>query len=454
MRQSLEPLEPSRQPVISRPQAEQNIRLALSRIGVGFADASNIVCYDPGASTAFWWINRTTGEERIHVGPLVASLEIPCVEVILRHEILHRSIFGFRIGMRDTNHSLANLVTDICINVLLHKAHPVAMRAASVAIYPAESKTTPIALADCSADPALLPEQLRTLWGWIWNDDGGGSSLNPASLYYQLLRISDGHDSAGGDSMAPTAIPRQSMQRAIDRVLQDLNARLPHGSALASALSTYTVSPVTIGSSAVEAFVRSMRIRTTTSTVAKLLSSHFAGPSRLQAYPMIPSRIGLVYLSLGISQATGLFWNRTNDSTGERLALGVYVDVSGSMVKNFPLVVSIVRSLVAYVVSFFVFDSTVREVDVDALSAGSIIGGGGTSFDAVLEHFVAHPQLAGAMLITDGEAGVSDHVGDVLRRSGRPLFVIYLRSKGNRAQDTLANYATRTLELPPQEANV
>jgi hypothetical protein len=303
----------------------------------------------------------------------------------------------------------------------------------------------------------MLPEALRALWVWIWDTRNSvPASLNPSSLYYQLLHIGAQHDLAAGFTAtrhAPTAIPRQSMQHAIDHVLRDLNARIPQGSALASALSPYAVSPVTIGTSEIEAFVGTMRIRTVASSVAKLLSSSVAGPSRLQPYPMIPSRLGLIYRALGISHATGLYWNRSNDpAAGARLALGVYVDVSASMVQHFPFVVSIVGSLQDYAIRFKVFDDTVREAEVDVLAGGTVVGGGGTNFDAAVEDFVAEQELAGALLITDGEGFVSTRIGDQLRRCGRPLYVIYVRQKATRSrrvQDSLAHYATQMLELPP-----
>ena len=81
-------------------------------------------------------------KESIHVGPLVAALDIPCIEMVLRHELLHRSMYhGF--GEQHAHHEIANLTLDICINRLLFEAYPDRMRKTSLAIYSEESKLAP-----------------------------------------------------------------------------------------------------------------------------------------------------------------------------------------------------------------------------------------------------------------------------------------------------------------------
>jgi len=442
-------------PTISRPVAEQKIHLALGRLGLGFADAANLVDYDPAADTAYWRFNRATGEERIHIGPRVASLDIAGIEVILRHEILHRSMYH-AFGERYTDAGLSNLTLDICINRLLFSAYPQAMRAASEALYPAESKTTPIALADCSASPAGLPDKLRELWVRIWQRTGqDGPSLSPSSLYYQLLRIGAGAglpQSYLDEVYTPTTIPRPSMQSAIDRVLDDLRQRLPRGSGTAAELSTFSVSPVKIGTDAIDEFIQSIRVRTIVNSASRVLKEHFSAGSRIQPYSLFPSRLGLVYRAMGLSSASHLFWNRDVQPLGARMAMGVYIDVSGSMVRYFPLVVSLIEALKEYPLRIRAFDTAVRDVDVAAFVAGAVTGGGGTDFNAPVQDLVDDQDVAAGLLITDGEATLSDEVGMVLRRSRKPMHVLYLRDlpRGRpRPTDTLSRYAASTLEIPP-----
>ena len=110
------PRDPS--PAITRLLGEQRIFRAVQRLGFGFADASNLVEFDPDADTAFWSYNHETGEERICIGPRVAALDIDGLEVILRHEILHRSMYH-AFGERYTDAGLSNLTLDIGINRML-----------------------------------------------------------------------------------------------------------------------------------------------------------------------------------------------------------------------------------------------------------------------------------------------------------------------------------------------
>src|SRR5258706_7084438 len=159
-------------------------------LGLTFAECSGLVEFDADAETAFWKYNKETGVESIHVGPKVAALDQGTIEMVLRHEVLHRSLYhGF--GEKYADRELCNLTLDVCINRLLYEAYPERMRKCAVEMYPPESKTTAIALADCSADVTRLPDELATLWQAIWHKlpDGSFSSLNPASLYFRLLRL-------------------------------------------------------------------------------------------------------------------------------------------------------------------------------------------------------------------------------------------------------------------------
>src|SRR4051812_41674529 len=81
---------------LSRLIAERRIEQALMTLGLTFAECSGLVEYDPEAETAFWRYNKETGVESIHVGPKVAVLDQGSIEMVLRHEILHRSLYhGF-----------------------------------------------------------------------------------------------------------------------------------------------------------------------------------------------------------------------------------------------------------------------------------------------------------------------------------------------------------------------
>src|SRR5215510_3793465 len=160
--------------------AMRKIERALMRLELTFAECVGLVVYEPTEATASWRYDQRSGEESIQIGPTIASLDVPAIEMVLRHEILHRSMYhGF--GEMHAHKDLANLTLDVCINRLLFEAYPDQMRRAASLIYPAESKTTPIALADASADPTKLPNELAELWQSIWLKGSGGTyaPLNP-----------------------------------------------------------------------------------------------------------------------------------------------------------------------------------------------------------------------------------------------------------------------------------
>lgn len=436
--------------------AERRIEQALMALGVTFAECAGLVVYDPDAETAYWKYDRVTGQESIHVGPAVAALDAESIELVLRHEVLHRSIYnGF--GERFTNASLSNLVLDVCINRLLFEAFPDGMRKLSAAIYPAAAKTTLVALADCTAAPAqsATEPELPALWRAIWTPlpDGRLPPLNPASLYFRLLRLHDGDDvpcacPVGGHAQGtPTALPGR-VGRVAGAVVSGLNGRLARGSDLGQALNEYAVLPVPIGTDTVEAFLKKIRVRRVADRTAAKVLAPYVRETRVQPYPTYPSRLGLVYQLCGLTDCFGLYWNREVANAGARLAIGVYVDVSGSMEPRFPVVASFVDALKEFPLRMRVFDTAVREAALEDLARGKIVGGGGTDFDAPLTDFLDARDVEAAVLFTDGEASVTEPVARRLKHSRRRLFVVYLVDAGvARAPSVLDRLATDVIAV-------
>jgi len=103
--------------------AKRNIQQALKRLGSNFLDVMNIVEYKEDIDTACWVYDQETGKENICVGYEIAKLDISSIEMVLRHEFLHRATYnGFQ--ERFQNKELLNIVEDICINRLLFEAYP------------------------------------------------------------------------------------------------------------------------------------------------------------------------------------------------------------------------------------------------------------------------------------------------------------------------------------------
>jgi hypothetical protein len=445
---------------LDRMVAEQRLNQAMMRLGLSFSECVGLIEFDPEAETAYWRYEPQTGRESIHVGPAVAALDVECVEMVLRHEILHRSTFhGF--GEQYADPQLSNLTLDVCINRLLAEAYDRPMRRLSEAIYPDESKTTAVALADCTADPGRLDTPLDELWRHAWDRSPHGeySPLNPASLYFRLFRARSviqlppeyGRRYQGYDEETPgpgegLADPR--LGRAVDQVFEGLGQHLPRGSSLGGELSSYSVSPVRIGTARVEQFLRSIRLRRIADRTANKVTEPLQRGTRVQPYPLFPTRMGLLYQVCELDQVLGMYWNREVFNSGARMALGMYVDVSGSMAGHFPVVAYFVGAMKEYPLRVRVFDTEVREVDLDALSSGKLEGGGGTDFDAPIQDFLDDPELVAGVLFTDGEAQVSPSVGKRLRASRKRLYVVYLLGEySSVTASSLDGYATESIEV-------
>jgi hypothetical protein len=324
---------------LDRMVAEQRLNQAMMRLGLGFSECVGLIEFDPEAETAYWKYEPQTGRESIHVGPAVAALDVESVEMVLRHEILHRSMFhGF--GEQYTDPQLSNLTLDVCINRLLAEAYSGAMRRLSSAIYPEEAKTTAVALADCTADPGRLEAPLDDLWRTVWDRQPSGeyNPLNPASLYFRLFRARSviqlppeaGQRYRGYEDEAPgpgAGLPDARVGPAVDHVFDDLGKHLPRGSSLGGELSTFSVSPVRIGTARVEQFLRSIRLRRIADRTANKLTEPLQRRTRVQPYPLFPTRLGLLYQVCGLDKVLGLHWNREVHNSGARMALGMYVDV-------------------------------------------------------------------------------------------------------------------------------
>jgi len=431
---------------------QRKIERALMALELTFAECQGLVVFDPDEETASWRFNKVTGEETIHLGPAVAAKDAAVIEMVLRHEILHRSMFhGF--GENHHIHAIANLALDICINRLLFEAYSDAMRKTSLAMYPEEAKTHAVALADCTADPTKLSPELSDLWQMIWvKQSGKYTPLNPSSLYFRLHRLLIAGKIPkviklyfGGFDVDPPKRPGPRLERMARAAASDMSARLPRGSSLGEALSEYNVVPVAIGTNDVEQFLQKMRLRKIVDDTAAKVLMPLVREVRVQPWAAWPTRTGLVYLLTGVSDATGLYINREVGNHGARYAVALYLDVSGSMIEHFPLVAGFARALAEMPVRLRVFDTAVREVDLALLTEGKLQGGGGTDFDAPLKDLVDDSNVECGVLFTDGEAFVSPGMGRRLLASKKRLYVVYL---GNVRSSPLDRYARSSITVP------
>ncbi|MEM6992655.1 MAG: hypothetical protein AAF721_19230 [Myxococcota bacterium] len=181
---------------------------------------------------------------------------------------------------------------------------------------------------------------------------------------------------------------------------------------------------------------------------AKKILEPLAREIRVQPYPAFPTRLGLVYQLCGISDSFGLFWNRDTANHGARMAVAIYVDVSGSMTEHFRIIAGFVDSLREMPIHLRAFDTRVYEIDQEAFAAGRIRGGGGTDFDAPIRDLLDTRDVEAAVLFTDGQADVSSNIGNQLKRSAKRLHAVYLCRDGKVPRGALNRYTDSDIAVP------
>jgi len=437
--------------------AEGKIRQALGRLGLSFIDAMHIIEYDPDVETAYWSYNAVTGEEKIRVGPEIAELDISSIEIVLRHEFLHRSTYhGFREYFPDDQ--LLNIVEDICINRLLFEAYPEKMQKLAVQFYSPEAKKTIIALADCSADPDDLPEKIASLWHYIWDQDenGGFNSLNPPSLYYRILEVRNSEIIsfdfttniliAHGSNKFPVPISME-MEKATNGNINTINGRLPGCSDIGKMMNAYLSSTKQFSSDQVKNFLEQLHVDRMVSASRENLLETFKYTLN-SVYPYYPSSRGLTYLATGLSEILGLYHIVKSDVRSIRLKIAFYVDVSGSMEEYFNYVHYFVKAVFDVPLVIKIFDDTLRVVSVDDYMNGRFSVGGGTDFNLVIKDILEDDTIGAGLLFTDGQADINLDLQKKLKASNKKVFAVYFTGKGESiGKCDLDNIAEKTMVM-------
>lgn len=425
---------------LDRLLAQDKIHRVLLRLGLTFAETQHIVYFDPTAGTAYWKYNTQTGEESIHLGPKVTALTEDCLEMVIRHELLHRSTFnGF--GECYPNPTLSNIALDICINRLLFEAWPDAMLQLSRAIYPPESNASPICLCNCAARDKAIDPKWSDLWSEIWgrkappNPTSLGGPLNPASLYFRLMRFLPQIQSSAALNPFAAHPPQNAIlpermsariRKAYKAATEGLKRALHRGSGTGHALSEFSVEPSDLGDSNLESFLLRLPIRRKMTDLAAKITEPARKSLVTLPYPVQLSRKGLIFAALGISQSLGLYWNEQPAPTNMRLIVALYMDVSGSMIDKFPIVAYCAETLKEYPLRTYTFDTSVREVPIEDLANGKIKGGGGTDFNALVQHILKQDEILASVVFTDDCGHLSSDLETQLRNSRHRLFLVNL----------------------------
>ena len=441
-------------PFITDLEARSKINQAIAKVGLSFADVLHLIRFDSAAETAYWAFDPITGREWIGIGSMVAMLSVCDLEMVLRHEFLHRASYnGFKEDYPEAQ--LANIVLDVCINRLLYEAYPEKMLSLSSQIYSEASRLSILALSDCSALSTIRDESIRALWKEIWSvtDEGSHPYLNPTSLYARLLTLREKNifificdDGPFGTIKADHPIEfGQDLADALGKITADLGRRLPSGSALGREIAIRLGYMSDLGFSRVARFLEEIEIAFEDCTESSHVRYEVA--YQVQAFPQYPTRLGIVYRALGIEDITG-YRNRTWERQRDRLKVGYYIDVSPSMKEHYPVLVQFVRQFRAFPVKLFAFSSDLYEMDVERFAKGILKGGNGTDFNPPVLSIAEDHDLMGGVIFTDGIAQLDPDIAQKFRSCGKSLFVVYLTIFGSKRKlSPLDELANRVLEF-------
>jgi len=428
--------------------AQRRIEQALMRMGLSFADSAGLIVV--GEETE-------VGPDTIVIGEREADLDISTLIFLIRQLVLFRSM-ALEFGRQYPDKNLAKLTLQVCVNRLLLESWGAQFHNACRKLYTDEQRSTPLVLVDPSS--LMVPAGLEQLWRDVWLPDKSGTykPLNPASLYFRLARLvqkgelrgtTDEEQEGAPADMAPAA-PQGRVRKLLKATARDVQQRLPKGHDLSRSLAEYSVVPMSVATDEVEDFLKKIRVRRIQDETAQKVLEPLAKQIITQPFPAYPSRLGLVYQMCGISDAFHRYWNRDVSNLGARLAIALYIDVSGSMVEYFSLIAGFARALREMPLRLRAFDTEVRDIDEDRFAEGDIEGGGGTDFDAPLTDLVNDRMVEAAVLFTDGEADVSAAVGKKLRKSNKRLFVVYIveGTHPKPPRSPLNRYATDVITVP------
>ncbi|MBE0426931.1 MAG: hypothetical protein IBX72_09830 [Nitrospirae bacterium] len=159
---------------------------AASELEITLLECQKLITISDEVNIACWSYNTKTGEEKIIINPEILNFPPKYLEMVLRHEILHKYLYkGYSPTLHD--HQLLNVALDICINRLLFSVYKDDFVNFCNTIYSknSENRQNILALAWAGLDPEeIKDEKIRNLYKKIWK---GQRVPSPKEIYYSLL---------------------------------------------------------------------------------------------------------------------------------------------------------------------------------------------------------------------------------------------------------------------------
>ena len=254
---------------------------------------------------------------------------------------------------------------------------------------------------------------------------------------FAVRRIPEGCEPDEDESDGEPDAMREALEQFIDANKKDFEYQIGRGGGFSDmfskAFKTSKVSKKKVQTQSLKKFIERMKIKQTLEECsASIKSSMLPSVSRAQPFMYNLSRLGITYQSIGLSgKIIPLWWNKTPENAKPKLA--IYVDTSGSMDTFKSETVFLIGDLISDIPSkIFWFSGSVGEMSAREFAAGKYSGGGCTSFNSVVEHFMKLREYNDCIIITDGESSVSDDNAKKVKRMRKTVYACYMVDKSAR----------------------
>jgi hypothetical protein len=434
-------------------------------------------------STASWYFNRKTRKEVIIVNPeLIDKLTVKLLQIVIKHEIIHKSIHRNLVG-QVSNHELLNCALDAEANKILYYSHPKDMFKLCNIMYLEENRKNILAINNCSInhdESVLLPAGIREIFEDLYRgrkDDlpcdhpeytTNNYIPDPLVLYYKLSavlgqkekeEIKKKYSKCGGipneeKSEIADKLPlggeegfrndsEETMKIEVESVKKFFKKE--HSNSVSKILQEYIYEPMEISTRGLQDFIKSWHTMKQVEKIEEDIYATVRSDVSMDPYPDHLSRTGMEYIALGVSgpDALPLY---INDSIGatEQKKICCYFDISGSMTDDVPYMVHIANFLDnlpecclagGEFGGRYIFGGKVEgmsQAKWERFKTGKCNTSFTTHFSSVIKHaltMISESEVDIIVILTDGLSNVGNNLIEKFNKTNKKCYPIYFGKK-------------------------
>lgn len=330
---------------------------------------------------------------------------------LLSHEICHYVLGHLNSAMEsfdsEYGHQVTNIALDIIIDQMLYKELGEKQREIKLINYykqflcPIRLLVPPSAISEEEFQEETCKEVYRQIQG--------GKRLTPYRLVQHILSHGEVDYKPIIRTMGADACVRWRYSTEIQRALKPLTEHLLK--------NFYGVQPKTLHRTELSFKKRFMQV------IQELVSDDEAEiREHHSSEGMIPFVGRRDFVGLAVRKPLIIY--HSNPSWQEGKGIKVYFDVSGSMNQHLDVILALldlIRDYISY--PLYAFSVGVHPVTKQQLSQRRITSLGGTDFISLAEHIISNRHEK-VLLLTDGEAEISEHLARQLKRNHKIITVL------------------------------